>query len=62
LAYTRELKTPGDHIRKRLELALLQKEIAQSLGSIKTRYTAGPPLAADVINVAKEIHGVLIDL
>jgi transcriptional regulator with XRE-family HTH domain len=32
-AYPKELKTPGDHLRKRrLDLKLLQKEVAEKLG------------------------------
>jgi transcriptional regulator with XRE-family HTH domain len=36
-AYPRELKTIGDHIRKRrLDLGLLQKEVAEQIGVDKT--------------------------
>ncbi len=38
--YPKELKTVGDHIRKkRLELKLLQKEVAQILGVTKDTFT-----------------------
>ena len=36
-AYPRELKTLGDHLRKkRLDLGLLQKDVSQSLGVNET--------------------------